>query len=362
MNKEDVYAEIEKKILKKNTGCYREAVHNLLTEYQDLMLQLDMEDLEIDKTEMKKNLGDCIEQILSAIDNVDEGLYYNAYEIMEKLFASAFYIKMEIQKDSIFYRMRNVNDEEFHKIKYKNMFHIPLSKRNIIQTERFSAPGYPCLYLGFSSYGCWEEMDRPKLDSCLVSLLKNVSSFYVLNLTLPKIDDWFKSLTNQNRLIWDMLIITFMVKVSEKTDKYKEEYILPQMLMQWIIKENSEIYKTEGGTEIKDLLLGIHYISAHFNRDFNFPSHVFKNLAVPVVDVKRGEYCAVLSNLFKITNPTCYEYEQIRSSESRMFWGKTYGDSEEEKEEERKDNYEKSAFGFIEERLQDTKLFTLNDM
>lgn len=53
------------------------------------------------------------------------------------------------------------------------MFHIPITMRRQVGTERYSIPGYPCLYLGNSIYVCWEEMNRPLMSSCWVSRLKN---------------------------------------------------------------------------------------------------------------------------------------------------------------------------------------------
>ena len=46
------------------------------------------------------------------------------------------------------YRMRKM--ENRRDVNYRDLFHIPLNKRGIVNTNRFSAPGYPCLYLGTS--------------------------------------------------------------------------------------------------------------------------------------------------------------------------------------------------------------------
>ena len=56
------------------------------------------------------------------------------------------------------------NSKLFHFSK-DEMFHIPYEKRNLVGNQRFSLSGLPCLYLGGSSYICWEELGRKDLSS-----------------------------------------------------------------------------------------------------------------------------------------------------------------------------------------------------
>ena len=56
------------------------------------------------------------------------------------------------------------NTKLFHFSK-DEMFHIPYDKRNLVGNQRFSLSGLPCLYLGGSSYICWEELGRKDLSS-----------------------------------------------------------------------------------------------------------------------------------------------------------------------------------------------------
>ena len=67
------------------------------------------------------------------------------------------------EADSNFYRVRQL--PSIYEVEAKELFHIPISKRGIVKTQRYSIPGYPCLYLGKSIYGCWEEMRRPPMCS-----------------------------------------------------------------------------------------------------------------------------------------------------------------------------------------------------
>ncbi len=62
-------------------------------------------------------------------------------------------IFVEIPSNAFFYRMRVCDLRK--EIKRKELFHIPFEKIRQIKTQRYSSPGYPCLYLGVSLYGCW---------------------------------------------------------------------------------------------------------------------------------------------------------------------------------------------------------------
>lgn len=69
-------------------------------------------------------------------------------------------------KEKPLYRMRRM--ENRRDVSNKDLFHIPLNKRGIVNTNRYSAPGYPCLYLGTSIYACWEELGRPPMSQSIV--------------------------------------------------------------------------------------------------------------------------------------------------------------------------------------------------
>jgi len=56
-----------------------------------------------------------------------------------------------------YFRMR----ESFHKLTKEDLFHIPFHRRHLTQSNRFSLPGIPCIYLSNSLYLCWEELGRP---------------------------------------------------------------------------------------------------------------------------------------------------------------------------------------------------------
>lgn len=77
-------------------------------------------------------------------------------------------------KDSYF-RIRKV-DEKQNNFERNEMFHIPLNKNHLIGTERYSMPGYPCLYLATQIELCWYECGQP-------------NEFYISKFGIPDEED-----------------------------------------------------------------------------------------------------------------------------------------------------------------------------
>lgn len=63
------------------------------------------------------------------------------------------------------YEQMNTTELSFFRSRYEDtqlkkreeMLHIPFSKKGIINEQRFNTKGNPCLYLGVTSFVCWEE-------------------------------------------------------------------------------------------------------------------------------------------------------------------------------------------------------------
>jgi len=69
------------------------------------------------------------------------------------------------------------------------MFHIPMNKRESIQSYRYSIPGYPCLYLANQGSLCWFECGMP--NSFFISefrLSYKYKELNILNLARPSRD------------------------------------------------------------------------------------------------------------------------------------------------------------------------------
>lgn len=244
----------------------------------------------------------------------------------------------EVVKDEEYYRMRSF--EKRRGLSRKDLFHIPMTKKRNIKTQRYSAPGYPCLYLGKSIYGCWEEMHRPNTESTMISCFKSQESFKVLDLRIPTLHEFFDETEKHLQLF--PFIIACGIPVRNSQDVFKPEYIIPQLLIEWIIDRNHSKEQP---------LLGIYYTSANRNSDFYILDHEWDNLAIPVQNaMSNEEFCPKLKELFYCTKPTCYEYEHVQGNiNATGYWD---NGPKRKDPEGFKDSYYKSVFSRMEELIE----------
>ena len=100
-----------------------------------------------------------------------------AYHLLFKIKLSS------IKSNTNFYRARD-NNTGFLYTK-EEMFHIPYELRHKVTNQRYSVSGLPCLYLGSSTYLCWEELERPDYLKCNFCLLRNYGPLWVFDLRIP---------------------------------------------------------------------------------------------------------------------------------------------------------------------------------
>lgn len=111
------------------------------------------------------------------------------------------------------------------------MYHIPYDKRHLVGNQRFSMSGLPCLYLGGSSYICWEELERKDLNHvnfCGYSVHGDIKLF---DLLLPS------AITNEHQIRRIVIILACSLP-ARREDIFKTEYVLPQCVL------NSLIYRS----------------------------------------------------------------------------------------------------------------------
>ncbi|MBQ7533440.1 MAG: BACON domain-containing protein [Bacteroidales bacterium] len=229
---------------------------------------------------------------------------------------------------------------------YQDMFHIPNNKREIIKTERFSALGYPCLYLGNSVYDCWEELGRPSFDDLCFSGYKVVESFKVYDLRKPTKEDFdnYDLLSILERLVY---VIACQFKVLHKDGHFKPEYIIPQLILELIITSNRKKKETESSPYA--LAWGVAYTSTHLANDFPYKEEFLENIAIPVIDTK-NMYCNILMSLFEISDPIRYRYEELKENNNVPHWNSFNTDK-------LQDTYEYTKLGFIERRLKENNKY-----
>ena len=241
--------------------------------------------------------------------------------------------KRTIEKGGIFYRMRKANN--YKRYEETEMFHVPFEKNYLTKNERFSISGFPSLYLGKSIYVCWEEMGRPDFDHANVALYKNLKECEVIDLCFPtNINDSVGSL-----LTLPLILSSSLIVLHPESD-FKPEYIIPQLLMQCLVK-----YNKDNGNAID----GIKYDSIHiFNKDSfyscNETGHesLYENYVFPAKKVEEEGQCEKLKEIFSL------EYS---NSFSRFELGEYELATSPSWEDETKPEYEKSKFYRMEKML-----------
>ena len=218
-------------------------------------------------------------------------------------------VKSKVIKDpEEFYRARIGNGKLYAR---NEMFHIPFEKRHLVSSQRYSLPGVPCLYLSNSTYLCWEELGKPDFDKLQFSrfdLSESDLNFLDLNVTNQAL--WFLGFDKDGELIEKMfyLLMRFLITwplraavsniLKIKDASFKPEYVIPQLLLQWVV--NNETFD------------GIRFFSTKSTGIV--PIIHYGNMANLVIPIKKGSesgICEELKNKIPLTSPISYEYASI---------------------------------------------------
>lgn len=266
-------------------------------------------------------------------DNIISSLEYHQIGLIGKaldtLYNGAFMIHNDIYshriQDVTLYRMRY--DETGDVFSPEEMFHVPTSKRHLLHNERFSVSGMPVLYLAGCAYTCWEELGRKNFDNC------NLSVFYpTRELTLFYLEPIWMDYEEEYILTYPLSTACFL-EVYHQDGEYKEEYVIPQLVMQCVLRYNSEH---------KDIIDGVFYSSSRVLRDNailaddDIDNRMY-NLAFPAVpEYDKKGFSIVLKKTFYVTPPETFG--RLRLFNPNPEVGKTFK------------QYNKSAFGILENK------------
>lgn len=304
----------------------------------------------ININDLKKIRSICSE-LLKCIELYHSGFPNKAFNqiniVMKKLFNNPLSVYKKTgwidafkQSDPLMlYRIRNVqNNITYNR---KDIFHTPYNLRSKISTCRYSISGYPCLYLGTSLDLCCEETKISSLSDLTITsrfklerdLSNNGVEINVLELAIkPKdfISDVEDLLSiEKNKIIgrsrhfhsldlddidimskflyWYPLIAACSFIRVNKEESFASEYIIPQLLMQWIRSKSNS-----------DKLIGIRYFSCASER----ASELGFNYVFPVSgenDSFNNHYCKILSRSFALTKPIyIHEFNTIHHCEDQL--------------------------------------------
>ena len=200
-----------------------------------------------------------------------------------------------LPENEFWYKIRRIEDHPFKK--REEYFHIPFEMRGKIGNNRYSISGYPCLYLGKSLYTCWEETRRPKLSELALIAYKVQKPMHLLDMRLnQRIESGEKEMYNIRLLPY---ILASSLKVYHDDCQFKPEYIIPQLILHSVIKNN--LYH---GVIFTSTRHGMAYTKSNLA--------LFENLAIPVMSNQKSGYCRRLASFFTASAPTYYELEYLQ--------------------------------------------------
>ena len=292
--------------LSQNGKSVKSSIKSLLNKFIDEIESLDDGPLGIDELQfitgnyVKMVQSRFIDGLLRAIDLHHDGRPAKAFERLSTTLNNDLKDFTEILKirtystGNSFFRMR-VRKGNFP-LSPLEMFHIPFELRGVIATQRYSIPGFPCLYLGRTLYGCWEEMNRPEINEFQVVRLKNIKEIKYLDLTRPKYEGNLRSKDIYHYFMTWPLIACCSVKVKDYSNSFKSEYIIPQLLLQWV-RENQTID-------------GIRFNSTHIDFHNSGSDGDFSNLVLPVKTNKERGHCSELGSVFEISNTLSWQMHE----------------------------------------------------
>ena len=221
------------------------------------------------------------------------------------------------------------------------VFHTPYNLRSKVSTSRYSIAGYPSLYLGTSLDLCCEEIHlNPHQDFALASIFKFERTVEHSNINIQVIELGVKpqdflnielyELSNKSYkrsidislleklsvrasyLLWYPLIAACSYIRVNKKDPFAAEYIIPQLLMQWV---RCEIVSKRDVEDGYNQLIGIRYFSCASEK----ASEMGFNYVFPTSGKQKSPdlpYCSVLARSFYLSNPVyIHEFKNLHECE-----------------------------------------------
>jgi hypothetical protein len=249
---------------------------------------------------VKEIVGILVDGLLECLELYLDGKITEAYNKLDATLnheRKRFYelikqFKIDTQTD--FYRIRTSNDNTL--FTPAELFHIPYELRGCVKNQRFSINGFPSLYLSSNLYTCWEELQRPNLSDFQAIRFRSMYELSVLDLTPPKISR-ITTRSHYRYLVTWPIIFACSIRVKSKNDIFKPEYIIPQLLLQWV-RQNDDI----------DC---IRYFSTNIDHYTSGSKGDFSNFVFPVKSNAKKGYCSDLKATFHHTSPISWQTYQM---------------------------------------------------
>jgi hypothetical protein len=301
---------------------------NRMSKYYDALCQIPPSELnEFRKDDFINDIKFIIEQLSDVLNLYLDGLPAQAYtkfkNLVEypKLAARLMHWRViTLDSNQALFRTKREYDIEkallstpssgfLNFIESIDLFHVPFEKRKAIGTNRFSIPGFPCIYLSSNLQTSWSEALGDVKYPFHAACFRNHRPVYMVDLVpvrfatpttatldylanLYNYDDSIDALVDY-ALVFPLITAchTKIMYTSAYSDevKFKSEYIIPQLLLQWYRDKHITID-------------GIRYLSC--TADSIFPHESFEkfNYVIPAIDIKEKGYCDSLLYNYSATN------------------------------------------------------------
>lgn len=298
---------------------YRTYLSNLLDNYIRKLKDISPDEIKIDGlkkpikitriVEIQRNF---IKGILDTIDKYYDGQPFKAYELFSEVlnYRIGKYKNLlninEFSMNQAFYRIR-INEENFP-FNQNEMFHIPFESRGKVTAQRYSIPGFPSLYLANSIYVAWEELLRPNIDKLQAVKLVSKGIIKYLDLThTTAVNTKFNNLSYKYLMTWP-LIAACSIKVKSPKDSFKPEYIIPQLLLQYV--------RNQGAID------GIKYCSTHIEGNSVQGISNIYNFVMPVKENNDRGLCSQLTSMFEISATVSQQLLEISAGRKTFLYNK----------------------------------------
>jgi hypothetical protein len=287
-------------------------------------------------------------QIRSAIKQYLSGSPYRASaELRQGLKELQPHLEMLVAPSQLLsnlYRVREI--DSLVNSERKDIFHVPFDLRHRVNTQRYSISGWPSLYLGASLMVCWEEVGRPAFHRLAVACFDAEKSLNILDFAYrPRVVvDLYEPLDDSpafftvdymaSYLVCWPLLAACSVRAHHRGSSFVEEYIIPQLLLQWLRDESLRID-------------GIRYFSMRVNQTSKAP-RLAMNYVFPVRAVANAGQCSQLTRRFSFTLPVPWSLLDGADFDSV---GKLRQNEPYQLNSEETINYDDTIFGKLEARL-----------
>ncbi|WP_461207767.1 hypothetical protein [Clostridium sp. DL1XJH146] len=293
-----------KEFLKDYFDEYIQSLEKALIKSSNCFLRDECYSLVEEKIPIIRKLCNDIIEIFDLYDSANMKTFYSYFEEMMKRIEKYINIK----------NIRCIGNESFKNLfrirsgenKYSrlDMFHIPMGKRQLIKSYRYSIPGYPCLYLSTGMPLCWFECGMPtKFSYCSFDFnILGEERIKLINFTCKPVNlisaislDYYNEPEKKDET--DLYLIKYLVthplrvacsmQVVSRNNAFIQEYIFPQQLLLWIREHKNfdgVAYRTASAVEKA--------------KEWNY-----FNIVLPAEKLNDNGYCEKLAKLFKVTEP-----------------------------------------------------------